>query len=136
MKIIKILISIMSVFFFSACYDTTPKCDDKVTLELLEGLAKEEFENTYTESLNLTRVELFGVNASELLEKYKEYLKNVKIEFTNFRTQEENSKYKYKHCQVDIKANFPNTPDELKPPSNLVKNLLGQELKDKLKLLL
>ncbi|WP_158336815.1 hypothetical protein [Campylobacter subantarcticus] len=41
MKIIKILISIMFVFFFSACYDTTPKCDDKVALKLLEELTKE-----------------------------------------------------------------------------------------------
>ncbi|AJC85980.1 hypothetical protein [Campylobacter sp. RM16704] len=78
MKIIKILISIMFVFFFSACYDTTPKCDDKVALELLEELAKEEFESIYVESLNLTGVENFGANANELLQKYKEYLKNVK----------------------------------------------------------
>ncbi|HHP0356946.1 TPA: hypothetical protein ACRZSW_001501 [Campylobacter lari subsp. concheus] len=133
MKIIKILISIMFVFFFSACYDTTPKCDDKVALKLLEELTKEEFESIYVESLNLTGVGNFGANINELANKYKEYLKNVKVDFLNFRTQEENVKYKYKHCQVDIKANFPNTPDELKAPSNLLKNLLGRELKDKYK---
>lgn len=130
-----VIISIVSIFLFSACYDTTPKCDDKAALEIVEDLVKEEFENIYAESLNLTKVELYGANSNKLLQKYKEYLKNVKIEFANFRTQEENSKYKYKHCQVDIKANFPNTPDELKAPSNLVRNLLGRELKDKYKII-
>lgn len=95
----------------TGCSSGAPKCDDKEALRLLEQFAKEGwFEDTGV-ALGTLNLRGGGVKeATEALEQYATYMeKEVKIKFTNFRTEGKNDERKVARCRVDVVGDFPST---------------------------
>lgn len=94
----------------TGCSSGAPKCDDKKAVQLLEQFAKDGWmENTGT-ALGTLGYRGVTTELTEALEQYATYMdKEVKVKFTNFRTEGKNDERKVARCRVDVVGDFPST---------------------------
>lgn len=99
-----LFIALLFSFFLGACGGESAKCDNKVALEILESLIKDNILGLY--NLNHS-------NEKEFLNRFNPYItKDVKIQFSNFRTQ---AKTEYScRCVATITLTFPYPSAEIR----------------------
>lgn len=119
-------------FDFDAYFEDTPKCNTKKALVSLEEQIKQQMEERYkalflgiqdVNKANRIAQEIGGINTTEqILDAHKAYTdKDVKVELSLFRTQDEAKEEKLRYCRAEAKIIFPDTPPSLKTSGRFLK---------------
>lgn len=131
-----LFIALLLSFLFSGCFDlsdyfgSSPKCDNKKALRLLEDLVKNGMKERYQALIygvkDLQKASQVapkgGIDLNEMIEAHKAYIdKDVKVEFSLFRTQQEDKEKKLRYCRAEATITFPDTPPFLKTSEKFLK---------------
>lgn len=124
----KIFILLLLGLFLGGCGDDSAKCDNKIALETLGNLLKNGISNSYNSNFSYESYNKKILQNRDIIRQsqndFRLYLdKDVKIKFSNFRTQKKDEFSC--GCTAKIEFIFPEPPDSVRTTQEIYAELRG-----------